>query len=281
MVTLIDGPRYVYKFATHDDALAYEFPLYEYEWDSEQTFRYGSVNLIGANYQHDSLGFARAPKNNAREAIRALALPDSWAEYDTEFDNAKGTMERIGIGKLYSVDASNVQRWSWARCVAMPRATVGGSKGRVLPLIFEFERQSDWFDLSFHQGSVPLSATPTLFDIENPGNTIARNIVFRLRSNSATGFTNPIIRNLTTGYEISSARDAVSDLSEIRIITEQYRVQFSNTDGVSYTDDYANVTTPDTQVGLMALAPGTNNMEYVNTGTPDAVLEYSFLPAYA
>lgn len=282
MPDLIDAPRYVYRFASHDDSLFYDFPRYEYEWETDQEYRLNKYQLVGADYEHDSLGFAPAPLNNSRESIRALYLPTDWLDFDAQLDDARGTCARIGIGKLYTVDSIANQRWAWARLVSMPRVTVESSRGLTQPLIFEFDRQSDWYDLSFFQGAVALDATPKTFTITNPGNSIARNLIIRLRSNSATGFTNPILRNLTVGslYEIASSRDAVSANSEIRIITEQYRVEFSDTDGVSYVNDYDKVTQPNTQVGLMALAPGVNNMEYVNTGTPNATLEYSFLPAY-
>jgi hypothetical protein len=278
----IDAPRYLYRFAAHDDSIFYDFPLYEYEWESEQGYRLNSYQLIGANYQHDSLGFAPAPVDNSRESIRALFLPTDWLNYDAQLDEARGVCGRIGIGKLYSTDSTNNQRWAWARLTATPKATIEIGRGRVLPLMFEFERKSDWFELSYAQGAISLTVTPRTFTITNPGNAIARNITLRLRSNSATGFTNPIIRNLTAGslYEFASSRDAVSANSEIRIMTEQYRVEFSDNDGVSYVNDYDKVTQPNTQVGLMALAPGVNNMEYVDGGVPNAVLEFAFLPAY-
>jgi hypothetical protein len=108
-------------------------------------------------------------------------------------------------------------------------------------------------------------------------------MVIRLRSNSATGFTNPQLQNLHAAYPhtISSTRDAVSANSELRIITEQHRIQFSDNDGVSYTDDYALATIPATQVSMMELQPGTNPMRYTNTGTPNAVLEISFNPPFS
>jgi hypothetical protein len=276
------APRYVEKFMSYDEAVSYVFGLGEYEWESEQGLRTGSTVLVGADYSYDSLGYQRAPKENARESVRCMLFPTNWQEYDAMIDEAKGKCREIGMGKLFTVDELMVRRWSWARLVNLPRVTVSTAAGRVVPFAFEFDRHSDWFDLSSQQQSVNLNAASVAFNVYNPGNAPARSITMRLHSESATGFTNPIIANqrpLNT-YQIASTRDATSANSELRIITEQYRVQYSNDGGLNYADDYSLVTIPANQVGLMEFQPGDNPMVYTNTGVPNAVLEISFNPAY-
>jgi len=276
------APRYVEKFMSYDESVSYVFGLGAYEWESEQDLRTGSTILVGADYAYDSLGFQRAPKENARESVRCLMFPDSWSQYDAMVDEAKGKCREIGMGKLYTVDELMVRRWSWARLVSIPRITISTVPGRVVPFAFEFERHSDWFDLSSQQQSVNLTAASVAFNVHNPGNAPSRNISFRLHSNSASGFTNPIIANQRFQYEyqIASTRDATSANDELRVLTEQYKVQYSQNGGLTYADDYSLVTIPANQVGLMEFQPGDNAMVYTNTGVPNAVLEISFNPAY-
>lgn len=277
------NPRYLERFASYDDSLVYDFAKYEYEWESSQQFRANFLPVVGADYLHDTLGYAPAPVDNAKEIVRGVQVPSTWAEYDTMKSDAFVKCRRIGIGKLYTIDESNVRHWAWARIMRMPETNIVNDRARVLPLIFEFTRESDWKGVNAVQGTVALTLASQNFQITNPGDLPTEEIVFRLRSNSLTGFTNPILRNLTAGsvYEISSTRDAVSANSEIRIDGETYRVQWSDNDGATYADDYGLVTLPATQAGLFGLKPGINDLQYVNTGAPSASLEYYFFPKYA
>lgn len=276
-------PRHLERFAAHDDSIAFDFPLLDYEWEQQQRYRVTMIPIVGADYAHDVRGFSPAPVENGKHMVRGNFVPESWDEYDTIKAEAFSKCRRIGAGKLYTIDDSSARRWAWARLMGLPDVTMSSEIGRILPLIFDFETQSDWHDVAATQGSINLNSAAQLFDITNPGDLPTEHIVFRLRSNSATGFANPILRNLTAGslYEIASTRDATGALSELRIDTETWRVQFSNDDGMTYADDYALVTIPATQGALMGLKPGVNNMQYVNTGTPNAVLEYYFFAKYA
>lgn len=272
--------RYLEKFENLAATLSYTFHLRNYEWVSEQQLKTPVAAVAGANYVHDFLGTSPSPKNVSVERVRCLVKKATFAELETEIDNARAYCYRIGLGKLYVLNTDGTRRWAYGRLESMPSVTVASPQGFFSPFIFQFIRVSDWFGTTATTGTRVATVTPDTFTINNPGSAAVDFAVIRFRANTAAGFTNPVLANLTNGYSISSTRDSASVDSELKIDCERMEVKFSSDNGVNYTDDWALATIAAIQVGLMRFEPGDNTMRYTDGGTPNLNIEWSFNAPY-
>ena len=272
---------YLEKFTSSDGtSVSYTFPLDDMEYNAEQGYRVATAELVGADYSHDFSGSAPWAKGNASEALRFVIWGTSETAAMTEFDTMVSTLRKIGRGKLWALLPDGTRRWAWAKLSGRPSYTEQPLSFYNIPVNLRFERMSDWYAQNATTGSQTVTVTPTTFTITNAGNAPVRNLVFRLRANSATGFTNPSLTNLTNGYSIASTRDAASGDSELRIDAGAARVQWSTNNGATYADDYALATIGATQVGLFRLEPGANAIRYADGATPNVTIEWSFAAAY-
>jgi len=269
-------------YESEDGSISVTFGTAQLEYDQSQEYRIASVPLVGADYEHDFLGRYQSPKADGVEIVRwmILGVNDDALTEDT-FDDLVSKIDRIGRGKLWTIDSQSTRRWCRARATKRPVPVIGAEIVNHMPVECEFKRSSDWYGETLQTGSQLLDSTPEPFNITNPGNMRVRDAIFRLRSNSATGFTNPQFVSQGVGMQIASTRDAVSADSELRIDAGEMRVEWSNDNGSTYTDDYDKVTVPVTQVGLLDLEPGVNSIIYTDGGTPNATLEWEFYAAYA
>lgn len=273
--------RYAEKFTSLDGTVSYTFPLRAYEYEPEQALKPSLAGVVGADYAHDFLGANRWVKDVGSESIRFEVVGSATpAALDTEIDSLVSKLVSIGLGKLYTIDSAGSRRWCYAKLDARPGVQVRIGEWMRQPVSLHFVRLSDWFDTTATTGTVSVTTSPKTFTINNPGNARVRAITFRLRSNNATGFTNPSLSNGTTGQSIASTRDAASANSELKIVTDTFQVLWSTDDGANYANDYDLVTLGATQAVLMELEPGDNNFTYTDGGTPNFSLEYSFYAAY-
>lgn len=277
--------RYLEKFTSLDGSATYTFPQYSYEWDSGQSFRPAMAYAVGADYPHDYTGNSHWARGEANETVRfAIVGSSDAAGLDTDIDTMRGTLARIGLGKLYTVGADASERWAYAKLGARPWANVRVGEWMRQPVSLSFVRLSDWLGTSLTSGTITLNVTPKTFTITNPGNETVKGaaaLLLTLRANASAGFTAPQLVNAATNQQINSARNSASVNSRIRIDCEKEAVQYSNDGGITYANDYANVTLPAIQQALMSLAPGDNVFTYTDGGTANAFLDYQFYPAYA
>lgn len=276
-------PRYLYRFTSIDENTVLTFPLVQYEWESSQDQRLALSPAVGAHYAHDHQVRAASPRDPARESVRAMVSESSAGDIDTELANIRARAIRIGLGKLWTKDEGDNLRWAYARPVATPGMTLRWDQveANIVPVNLDWERLSDWFEETKTTGSTTVSSSPHDFTINNPGDLPAYAIVFRFRSDGASGFTDPKLLNLANAYEFESTRDAVDTDSELRVDTDEHDVEWSTDNGSSYSDDYGNFSIGDAQVQWMVLEPGDNSMRYTDGGTPNLTIEWSFYAPHA
>jgi hypothetical protein len=268
--------RYLKAFKSADNSIVYTLPLEEGEWESSQGVRLALEPVVGADYAFDHHGYGPAPVDVARETYRVTPM-GTGSELDTMVAEARAKCRRIGLGKLFTVDeGGTVERWAWARVGSMPSYRVSSRDFLRTPIVFDFVRESDWFDTALTTGSQLCDTSPESFTINNPGDLPTAFVVLRLRANASGGFTNPTISNTTNGYSIATTRDSVSANSELRYDSERDTVEFSDNDGSSYTPDNDLVTRGAAQVGLFRLEPGNNSISVTMDGTPNSNLEWAF-----
>lgn len=277
--------RYLEKFTSLDGSATYTFPQYSYEWDSGQSFRPAVAYAVGADYPHDYTGNSRWARGEANETVRfAIVGSSDAAALDTDIDTMRGTLARIGLGKLYTVGADASERWAYAKLGARPSANVRVGEWMRQPVSLSFVRFSDWLGTSLTSGTVTLNSTPKTFTITNPGNEAVKGaaaLLLTLRANASAGFTNPRLENLTTGHRIDITRTAANSSARSKVDCEKEAVTYSTDGGSSYSNDYSNVTLPVAQIALFALAPGDNSIRYTDGGSPNGYLDYQFWPVYA
>lgn len=274
------APGYAEKFEDTSGTQSYSFPQDDYGYEAAQALRVADAVSIGADYAHDHLGGLRWAKGVGEEAVRfAIWGADADTAMDA-FDDCARRLLNIGRGKLFVLFPDGSRRWCWAKVVERPSYMVEAETLFKLAVAVRLRRYSDWYSTTATTGSQVVNATPTSWTITNAGNTRVTAAVFRLRSSGATGFTNPRLENVTTGEQIDSSRDAASANDELKIDCGRMQVLRSTDDGATYSDDYANVTLPATQVDLLTLEPGDNTIRYTDGGTPSLTIEWSFYPQW-
>lgn len=274
------GIRYLEKLTSIDGASSVTLPIVDYEWESTQSLRTAFMESVGMDYAFDALRGAPALKAVATEVVRATIYGGGGADMDTILDNMRGGLLAIGRGKLYTKTQAGVRRWCYARLAGMPSIRVTGP-ALIVPVEIPFQRFSDWFAETPTSVITTVTTSPKSITVTNAGNIAAKFIVFRFRSSSAAGFTNPVLLNVTNGYQFSSTRDAVSVNSELKVDTEAMSVLWSNDDGVSYANDYALFTIGVDQAAFFQLEPGDNTLMLLNDGTPNLSFEVAFSASYA
>lgn len=269
-------PIWLSKFTSRDGLRVVDFPLCEYEWQSQQALRVPSVSLVGADYAHVFAGTARGNKAIGRETVRfILGVGDPANTILADWRTMKGHLVQIGRGLLYTEDSTGELQYCRARLTAVPEITVRTRSGLFLPVSIDFQRESDWFgDAVSVINTVNMS--PESWTVNNPGTaSVLEGLTIRIRSNGASGAVNPTLTNLTNGYSLSFARTLNAN-GEIRIRGDNQTVEYSDDDGASYVDDWQNATMGDEQDILFALEPGDNTLRATASGTPNFDVEVSF-----
>lgn len=272
--------KYVSKFENAAATISYSFLLSQYEWETQQGIRSALAPVIGADFAYDHHGLFPAPRTESRETIRCLAT-GTPATIEAAIKEARGECQRIGKGKLFTLDSTAALKWAWARLMATPSFAVKTNQFNLAPLMFDFARLSDWFTASATTGSQTCDASPETFTINNPGDLPCLTAVFRFRSNGATGGTNMTLTNTTNSFSFSTTRDLTGADHELKVDCGAYSVKRSTDNGANYADDYSLFTVGAGQVAFMRLEPGDNAMSYTDGGTPNLSLEWSFNAPYS
>ncbi len=296
---MVDVVRYAEKFESSDAGQSYSFPLDDYVYSAGQSFRRSLSPAVGADYAHDHAAAAPWTKEISDERITGVIWGTSGAGADAEFDDMASTLRSIGLGKLFLKDQAGDRRWCWAKLVSRPGYGTSAVAFTNIPFTIQVTRLSDWFDASQTTASSAVATNYEAFTITNPGNAYVKTgLVITLTASAASGFSNVIITNVTTGEIIrwhGTARwsGAVlridnSDLS-ITLLPDPGLVIGDSTSFVGeagiggpgvYVDAYQNSELGPTQPGFITLAPGDNDMVIQVDGSAAYTRYYEFYGAW-
>lgn len=288
-------PRRVEKWVNLAGTVTVNVPSYEVEWESAQGLRAPRAVVSGASYAYDLLGTNPALFDAGSERVRCLLYePGGPTDVDDSLDDLMSGLWGMGLCKIYVVDSAGARRWAYGRVQSMP--TITWKAGDILSkgVSIDFVRLSPWLGETAITHTETVTASPDTFTVNNPGNLPATIVEVRFRSNSAAGFTNPKIENLTAVstpfgsvlYTFETARDAASINDEVRLFTgspeEAAAVEYSTNNGSSYADDFAQITIPTVhRVLAFALAQGDNSLKATIGGTANVDIEITAWAAYA
>lgn len=260
--------RYAEKFENISGSISYVFLLNKYEWDSSQQLNTPVSSVIGADFQHDSLGTAPGLLIDAQEVIRCMPVLATPALAEAERDNMVAKLWRIGRGKLYVLNSDGSRYWAYGRIANMTNITVIVGMQRHFAAVATFRRSSLWMDTAQTAPSATvISSSPTTFTVNNTGNYPVKNAIIRLRSNSGSGWASPIlVENLTTNESFSIANAAGGANDEIKIDCGAMTVLKSTDDGATYPTNLWPSTTLGAQSGLMTYDVGNNSIRVTSTG---------------
>lgn len=289
------APRYIDRFTSLDGSTTiYSFPTKRYEWEPSQAIRSPASAVLGAPYAFRHFGTAPGLRALAVERLRALAVETTNAALEDELDEMRSELYTVGLGKLWTIDADNARRWCYAELAEMPVFQLSPENKFALPVAFGFNRFSDWFGETSITHTETVTSSPDTFTVNNPGNLPATIVEVRFRANANPGFTNPKLENTTAVqtpfgsvlYTFETARDGASSNSEVRLFTgspaEAPSAKYSNDNGSSYADDFAQITIPTLhRVLAFALAPGDNSVKATIGGTANVDVQITAFAPYA
>ncbi len=275
-------PRILEKFTDLDGLTSYSFSMADFEQEMGQSFVVPHQNTIGMNY---GFLFRKAPPVKQPFVIRARCsiLATDPASVDTEIGNMLGTLYNAGLGYVYSIDSAGTRR----RVLAMfQNYNVSWKAGDIFRkgVSLEFLALDDWRGVTATTGTATITASGQSFTINNPGDLINKLITIRLRANTAAGIINPKLANQTNGYELETARDSASVNSEIKYTLDynMRKVEYSNDNGASYVDDFAQLVLPTTSPPLsFDINIGNNTIVYTGGASQSLDIEWSFYAPYA
>lgn len=136
--------------------------------------------------------------------------------------------------------------------------------------------------------SFPVSASPTTFTINNPGQMRTDSIIIRIESLGVNGYTNPRLENLTSEQWVRFAKtgSTVNHVIQANCSIGPHRVRESTDAGQSFVDNpndgniWPSTTISDLQVPLMEMVPGDNEFSFTCEGTPNCRVLMLWRPAY-
>lgn len=275
MVSQAYHPSVLKSFESIDALTSIVFPKIELEYEEDQALLVPSEQLTGAHYSYDVLGSGKAIKQSAIERIRFTVAEDDPDLLDAAVQSIKSKLFEIGRGKLRkSLNQDTVQRWCYARAVAMPTLAVRNRDSSYQSVRIDFRRDSDWFSSALVTTNLSPNADPYNVDVTNAGDATAYAIAVIFKGT----FTNPNIRNntLINGKSLiaSSLRDGTNAAHWLRFNAANGKIEWSTNSGSSYSDDIVNWVRASGQVHLFALAPGVNALTIRGANGATVTLEY-------
>lgn len=302
------------RIADHDGGGPYDLTGKLVSWRVQAGVRAALVPAAGAGGAYDAQGRARAPEAEAELEMELAIIAQSEEGLYTELMAAAqaimGPRWARGLRRLYWQKGAESGYWSYARALARPEAEHGPSnllfsklQARLalpdpyayLPLTTSWLTANGYTaatlgaaevpeeiapDLTFAQFSV--TTTPFAFTIKHTGDVESRRILFLFYSQAAGGMTNPRVRNATTGQEWQVTLTGATAQTRLSVFCAPAlgRAQRSDNAGASWSDVTPSLSLGNLQGVVMELAPGANQLTYVDGGTPNLVLYVAWWHAF-
>lgn len=270
--------RYIARFENEATGVFTTFPTRQMAIEDNQEFRRADRVAIGADYAYPFNRGGSLAREVANVSARGM-LVGAPASIDSQMDTLM-LMHVAGMGKLWSKSAGDADdRWCWAILSSKPKSAFGATVRGYLEVQLEFLRYSDWFAATQETNTTLINANPKTYNV-----TVGGQLPIRQGNEltlTLTGpWSNPVtILNQTNGKSVTLAAAGANSSARWRLVQDQIVSETSTNSGSSYSDAYANTTTPAGQIGFMELEPGANSMRV--SGAPSAGnLVIAYWPGY-
>lgn len=273
-LTRVYLPRILKRFESIDGTYSWDFPLIGYEREVSQDLLVPAEPIIGVDYGFDMLGNSQAIKTFGEERIRfSLHSKCSPAELDSELETMTRNLFKAGKGIGWTINSAGEKQWAEMRMISMPTYTIQGidepRAARLIDVVAVFRIQSPYFleDGIFHIETI--TASPTTFNVTNPGRDTAKRMTIRFRANTSANFTGGLLENLTTGKEFEFTTVMNDAAKEIMLDTRAPRILYSSNDAVAYSDAWSEYTLPPATQRILSFDfdPEVNSLRFTSTGT--------------
>lgn len=278
-------PRIPVRFESADGSETLTFPLAGYQVEISQDMDTPAESLAGVDGQWDTLGEGEARLGAIAIRLSFEAVESAPEEVDAVVDEVRAKLRRFGQGKLWTVgrdDGGNdVERWTWMRATAKP--TERWAAGDVLRKALTVSARGGpyWFEADEVIVDEEVESSPLSLNVDVPGTAPVYWMRMLITSESAAGFENLVIENLTNGYALTGSRSSASVDDVMRIDTERWAFEFSDDAGATWSDDYASWEEGPLQVAPFRLEGGqTNVLRLTCDGTPEYSFRLTFTPAW-
>lgn len=261
--------RYLSGFQSLDGVLSFTLPEYSYEFEPEQDLRPSNIYIAGRDFPLDLYDGKVLPLGDANERANFIAINDSLTSLDSAVDSMRQVLYYGANGYLLSTGADGSVRRARGRIIAMPGLQLSDLP-YALPTSIVWTRYSKWGVANvINTTSSAIVASGTTFVVNNPGNAYQDRLLITITPLSATGVTNPILTNVTTGHVLSTRRDLNATTQRIQLDTTIPQIGYSTDSGVSYADDFGNLNLPSAPYGILefALKYGNNTLRLDCTGS--------------
>lgn len=291
---MVEISRWADKFTSRDGTLTVDFSTYDnQEYEAGQQYRATLAPVTGADYGVDYAGAGPWAKEFGEEAVRFVIFGIDGPTRDAAFDLITGRAREIGEGKLWQVDEDTNRRWCYAKLAARPSYATRFDNFAETRVALRFVRLSDWYDEDLTEVSTTLTGYQKFLTVTNPGNApVYDGIVITITATAAAGFSNLVVRNLTTGESITIPVAAAVVGAQVVIDTGQQSVTFLS--GESYIGGSASyigamliggavagdvthlITQGEDSPVLFHFEPGANQLEILSDGSPAATVDIDF-----
>lgn len=237
--------------------IGWDVPPYEYEWESSVELAAPLAAAIGRDMPVDLLGRARQAVSRAQEHIRCVLRPASPADVAVAWDELVRVLDRVARGVLVREGPDGSRQRAEARLASFPRLVVESRSLVRVAVVVTWERLGPWLSDEERSQTVSLTGTSTSVLLQQAGTTPTRAVRLRLQSTAAGGIIAPTVRELVRGTEVTvSTTLGNGHILELDMAEE--RARLSTDGGVTWTDTTNQVSIPTTQVGWLAIEPGTS-----------------------
>lgn len=276
--------RTLEKFVALDETIFWQFQRYNAKYTSKQASRARMSYVAGVSYPFDHFGLGAAPVPVATEELEYDIIAESISDVNVQIRNHNERLRLIDIGKLWMIQDDDTRFWSYARVDHYVDNVYAVNDRIVVHMQDKFNRLTEWFYED------PITVTETITSdgetwiVNNPCNFTVSDVTLRIRANATSGFTDPKVTNLETGYAFKSLRDSASANHEVRLRTRGPHIDWSPDNGSSYSNDFTNydptALEPGQRWGSFNLIPDDNQLQYAGV-TPNCDVEITFYPFIA
>lgn len=198
---------------------------------------------------------------------------------DTDFEQFRQTLERIGAGYLWR-NWNGQAQWCWARVIDAGKATISYTWPLMIQCESRFLRLSPWFAATATQVTATLTMSPQQVTVVTNGTLpVLRGITITIAANAANGYQSPSITNQANGYTVTFAQTAAAAGYQLQFRLDRGRLLQSTNSGQSWSDVTASLQPGTSQALLFRLEPGSNPLTV--SGAPNATFTITWYDTYA